>query len=231
MRRYLSSNEKPRETQHALVQLNKRMEAGEPNVESFYPLVADLADHERSEIRKMAAWVMGGDPKSEPFHDALRTLLVDSVPLVRRNAALALSKFDDAACRDELLSMLQPFEVTSPSGGTITRMIKTGLPVQPEMELATLQRTNAPPRPVPSPLGGKVLKVAVTDGDTVAEGDVLCTLGPAEADMWEALRALVLVGKPSDVPVIREVAERAPSDRVAQQAAATLSILEARQGQ
>jgi vesicle coat complex subunit len=46
---------------------------------------------------------MGFDNTSQEFHNALLKLLHDQEPIVRRNAALALVRFNDNSGREELL--------------------------------------------------------------------------------------------------------------------------------
>ena len=99
--KYLADEKSPRHVQHALLQIEQRMEKHDPNVRKFYPQVIALTGNPVAEIRKTTAWVMGQDPAAEEFHRALISLLTDSEPLVRRNAALQLVRFGDAAGRPE----------------------------------------------------------------------------------------------------------------------------------
>ncbi len=64
---YLSGSEKPRKTQHALLQIEERIVAGDPAVKQWYPLITALKNHAVPEIRGNAAWVMGQDNTSESF--------------------------------------------------------------------------------------------------------------------------------------------------------------------
>ena len=75
------------------------MEKNDPAVKKFYPRILELAKSPTGEVRKTVAWVMGQDNTSEEFHRALLSLLGDSEPLVRRNAALQLVRFGDASGR------------------------------------------------------------------------------------------------------------------------------------
>ena len=94
---YLAEEKNPRHIQHALLQLEQRMEHQDPSVKKFYPQIIALTKSPTAEVRKTAAWVMGQDNKSEEFHRALLDLLKDTDPVVRRNAALQLVRFGDAA--------------------------------------------------------------------------------------------------------------------------------------
>src|SRR6266498_5941588 len=120
---YLANEKNPRHIQHALSRVEERIERGDRSVKNFYPQIAALAKSPTAEIRKTAAWVMGQDNKSEEFHQALLTLLNDTEPLVRRNAALQLVRFGDASGRRELRTMLQPFETKSPIAGVVVSVL------------------------------------------------------------------------------------------------------------
>src|SRR6185436_19333811 len=115
---YLSDQNNPRHMQHALLQVEAKIEKGEPNARQFYPQIINASKSSVPEVRKTAAWVMGQDYKSEEFHAALLQLLKDDEPLVRRNAALQLVRFGDASGRPELRAMLQPYEAKPPIAGT-----------------------------------------------------------------------------------------------------------------
>src|SRR5262245_16259924 len=113
---YLADENHPRNTQHALTQIEARMEKNDATVKKFYPRIVELTKNPNTEVRKTVAWVLGQDNTSEDFHHALLSLLNDSEPLVRRNAALQVVRFTDASGkrdasgRPELRAMLQPFE-------------------------------------------------------------------------------------------------------------------------
>src|SRR5436309_7811619 len=65
---YLSDQNNPRHMQHALLQVEAKIEKGEPNAKQFYPQIIAAAKSSVPEVRKTAAWVMGQDNKSEEFH-------------------------------------------------------------------------------------------------------------------------------------------------------------------
>ena len=96
---YLVDENHPRRVQHALLQIQQRIERGDGNVKQFYPKVASFKDHPETEFRLTAAWLMGFDNKSPEFHEALLKLVKDAEPIVRRNAALGLVRFNDASGR------------------------------------------------------------------------------------------------------------------------------------
>jgi hypothetical protein len=55
----------------------------------------------------------------------------------------------------------------------------------------------------------------------VSAGTEIATVDPNEDQVWEAIRALYLIGQPADLPAIRAYDRELPgiSDRVRQQAA------------
>ena len=93
---------KPRQAQHALVQIGERLSRGDRAAQRWYPNVIEASSSPALELRQSAAWIMGQDHSYEPFHAALRNLLSDPSPMVRRNAALSLSNFHDTAALPEL---------------------------------------------------------------------------------------------------------------------------------
>ena len=114
MKEYLEGSARPRDTQHALLQISEKMIRGERQAAGkWYPSILTLAGHPVPEVRNTVAWVMGQDNEQTEFHQGLKALLKDENPLVRRNAALSLVRFADPSGHPELLNMLQPFAVHS----------------------------------------------------------------------------------------------------------------------
>jgi len=220
----------PHKTQHALAQLAERMTRGDASARRWYPQVRALAASKESGLRLMAAWVMGQDNQSPEFHDALRKLLADPEPMVRRNAALALARFGDAGGRAELQAMLRPFTLTAPQAGNLAWRLKEGDDVRNGGIVARLQWGDAKPVDVLSPVAGTLDRRIAADGARVAAGDPLAILSPAENQVWESLRALYLVGTPDDLEDVERLVRQPTdmSDRVRQQAAATAAALRRR---
>lgn len=226
----LTETSAPHKTQHALAQLAERMTRGDATARRWYPQVVTLAGSRESGLRLMAAWVMGQDNKSPEFHDALRKLLDDPEPMVRRNAALALARFGDASGRAQLQAMLRPFTLTAPQAGTLSFRLKEDDPVRNGAIVARLQTGDAKPVDVLSPVAGTLDRRIAADGAHVSAGDPLAILSPGEEQVWESLRALYLVGTPDDLENVDRFARAAPglSDRVRQQAALTAAAIRRR---
>ena len=197
---YLNDETSPRRMQHGLAQLGERIGRGDPEAQRWYPRVLDLSGHEQAEIRNLSAWLMGQDPESEAFRVRLAKLLADSNPLVRRNAALSLVRFGDDRGRPELRSMLQPWIVTSPQAGRVRLLVEDDDEVRsgsPVAEITQGERSVA----VHAPVAGKAEKLA-GDGQSVDAGTELMVLAPDPEHLWEALRALYLVGQEEDLELI-----------------------------
>jgi hypothetical protein len=230
---YLSDSKNPRHVQHALSQIVTRVERGDPSVKRLYPQIASLADHPVAEVRVTAAWVMGQDNTSNQFHQALSRLLQDSQPMVRRNAALGLVRFGDGSGRHELMMMMRPYNVPAPEEGTTAINLQQGKPVGQGTLLARIKLSNGEEREVRSPLPGEIGTILVRDGMRVEKGSELVVLRPEPDAVWEALRALYLVGRAEDLPDVDRYAEGGGNmpDHIRQQAVMTAKAIRGRIGQ
>ena len=219
---YLQDEKHPRHIQHALVQLGDRMAQHDASARLWYPDIARLAGHPVEEVRNTDAWVMGQDTSNPAFHTALLKMLQDPSLTVRGNAALSLVRFGDPSGRAQIVLLLESASITAPDGGRVLDIDKAGTSVHQGGLVAKLrdgQRTIE----VRSPIAGRIEKPSVSPGATVNQGVELAMVDPAESQVWEALRALYLVGRPEDLPAIRsyESGSGDRSDRVRQQAVLT----------
>ena len=230
--KYLADEKSPRHVQHALLQIEQRIEKHVPTVKKFYPQVIALTKNPVPEIRKTTAWVMGQDPTAEEFHRALVSLLTDSEPLVRRNAALQLVRFGDASGRPELRAMLQPFEIKSPMAGTIVSLLPHGSKIKAGGLLARIRDASNTVQEFRSPLDGAIASLSVTEGEAVMVGQPIATLTPDRSTIADALGALAYVGTRDDLPLIAPLAEgKTTSDaEIKQQAALAVKRIETRAG-
>src|SRR5438876_809362 len=206
---YLADEKNPRHLQHAVSQVAERIERHDPQVKKFYPQVIVLSRNPIAEIRKTTAWVMGQDNSSEEFHQALLSLLNDSEPLVRRNAALQLVRFGDASGRPEFRAMLQPFEVKSPMTGTVISLLSKGSKVRAGGLLARIRDASGTVQEFRSPMDGAIEKVSIKEADPVTAGEPIISLTPDRATVGDALRALAYVGTKDDLPLIDTYANNA----------------------
>jgi biotin carboxyl carrier protein len=229
---YLADEKNPRHIQHALSQIEAKIEKGDPNVKKFYPQIVNASKSSTTEIRKTAAWVMGQDNSSLDFHQALGSLIADPEPLVRRNAAVQLVRFGDAAGRPELRAMLQPYDVHSPMAGTIVSLLATGSNVKAGGLLARIRDLSGTVQEFRSPLDGTLGKIVVNEGDQIAAGRTVLWLIPDRATVNDALRALQYVGTKEDLPLIESFSQgtAANDTEIKQQATATAKAIESRFG-
>jgi biotin carboxyl carrier protein len=221
---YFADTSKPRHAQHALVQLGERLLRHE-DVHRWYPQVVQQASSSSLELRETSAWIMGQDPGYAPFHAVLLNLLHDSQPTVRRNAALALAVFKDSAARPELVAMLRPFTIHAPSNGQIKYRLKLGDYVNPGTMVGRIGEFE-----VRSPVPGEVRDLDTRDGAAVKMGDALVDLSADPGHVYEALRALYIVGEAPDLEDVQRFVHPIPGvpEKVAAQAALTVEAIQAR---
>ena len=229
---YLTDAKHPRHIQHALVQIGERIARHDPGVMRWYPELVRLSTNTVEEVRNTDAWVMGQDTAGPGFHDALLKMLQDSSLMVRGNAALSLVRFGDASGREEIVALLQPARVVAPSAGRVldtappgTAIRQDGLiaKLQPSGPATTSSSSTGPVTEVRSPIAGRIHSIAVAAGATVNAGNEIASVDPGDEQVWEALRALYLVGRAEDLPAIRvyERESRDIPDRIRQQALLT----------
>ncbi|MBV8050603.1 MAG: hypothetical protein JOZ80_05410 [Acidobacteriaceae bacterium] len=219
---YLRDDQHPRHIQHALVQIGERMTRKDPRVKLWYPQVAQLATYKIEEVRNTDAWVMGQDTAGPGFHDALTKMLSDPSLTVRGNAALSLVRYGDAVGKPEILELLQPANISAPEKGTIVDAGVIGIAVHQGGMIAKLQSAERTLE-IRSPITGRLRELRAQIGQSVAPGDVVATIDPAGDQVWEALRALYVIGQPQDIAAVQPYERELPdlSDDVRQQAAET----------
>jgi len=226
---YLNDAKHPRHIQHALVQLGERMARQDASAARWYPQLLYLASYPVEEVRNTDAWVMGQDTTAAAFHETLLKMLQDSSPMVRGNAALSLVRFGDAAGRPQIVTLLQPASIVAPAAGRVIDIDKVGTSVRQGGLIAKLNdggRTTE----IRTPITGRIGALSVATGATVAPGAQIASIDPGSEQVWEALRALYLVGQPDDLPAIRIYERSVPEipDRLRQQALLTEQAIQTR---
>ena len=249
---YLHDDKKPRHIQHALVQLGDRMSHNDAATKQWYPDLLRLASYPVEEVRNTDAWVMGQDTSGLGFHDSLLKMLQDPSPMVRGNAALSLVRFGDATGRPQIVFLLQPAEVRVPTSGQIgpsatqdfwsdkgrtasvvdTAAVGTSIReggVVAKLSVAVYADGTGYPE-LRSPITGRVRIMAAQRGQQLHPGDLVAVIDPGTEQVWEALRALYLVGQPGDLPAIRPYERDLPdvSNDVRQQAVETERAIQQR---
>jgi biotin carboxyl carrier protein len=226
---YLQDEKKPRHIQHALVQIGESMSRHDATVRRWYPDVVRLATHPVEEIRNTDAWVMGQDTSGAGFHETLLKMLNDPSPMVRGNAALSLVRFGDASGRAQVVALLQPAQVTAPESGKLTELTTVGTTIHQGGVMAKLDHGGQIVE-VHSPITGRLRELSMRAGQSVAAGDKIATLDPSTEQVWEALRALYVIGQPEDIEAVRRYERELPeiSGRVRQQAVETEKAIKGR---
>lgn len=228
MGKYLSSTSAPHKTQHALSQLAQEMARRDPAARQWYPLVLKLADDKEAQLRLMAAWVMGQDTESAPFHQGLLRLLHDPEAMVRWNAALALVRFGDPAGQPQLHFMLRPYSLLAPQSGRVSFRLKQQETVSAGGLVARIKGNDQKVTEVRSPMAGWMERWVAKDGAQVQAGEELATVSPGWEQVWEALRALYLVGEPADLNDVERFLAVGQPRRVQQQATLTAQAIRSR---
>jgi HEAT repeat protein len=231
MEEYLHDENKPRNIQHALAQIGNRIIDGDQAVKRFYPEVVSASRHQQPEVRMTAAWAMGQDNTYQDFHPALLLLLKDSVPGVRHNAALGLVRFGDVSARAELVAMLQRQSVRAEDAGTVELLLKEpGLALAAGAPLARIHRNDGTTVEIHAPESGRIESISVSDGKNVEAGDELMNISPSSEEVWEALRALYVVGTGDDIPFIQPYTRPTSTmpDRIQKQASSTIEQIRER---
>jgi HEAT repeats len=227
--KYLVDEKNPRHVQHALLQIQQRLDRGDPSAKSWYPQLISLSNHPETEFRLTVAWVMGFDNQSPEFHQTLLKLVSDPQPIVRRNAALALVRFNDSTGRQELLSVLMPYPVRAPDYGKVASTLQADSQVARGALLARLEQVDRNVIEVRSPLPGRINSVSKPNGSEVKAGDEILSLNSDEDSVWEALRGLALIGEASDIQPIQTYSARSNvADRIKEQASHTVKSIQSR---
>jgi biotin carboxyl carrier protein len=219
---YLQDNVHPRHIQQALVQVSERMSRHDTSVQQWYPELVGLATHPVEEVRNTDAWVLGQDTSGAGFQQALLKMLNDPSALVRGNAALSLVRFGDATGRPQIVALLEPVTLTAPISGIVGDADRPGTPIRQGGLIAKLQNGQQTAE-VRSPISGHIRNLFAQIGGHVTAGAEIATVAPAVDQVWEALRALYLVGQPEDLPPVTLYERELPEipDHLRQQALLT----------
>jgi hypothetical protein len=219
---FLNDQKHPRHIQHALVQLGERLTMHDASAARWYPDLERLASYPVEEVRNTDAWVMGQDTTEAAFHRALLKMLEDPSPMVRGNAALSLVRFGDASGRLQIVVLLAPARVVAPVAGRVIGTDHVGTAVHQGGLIAKLQNGEQIAE-VRSPFSGRIRTLSAVAGAEILRGAELATVDPGAEQVWEALRALYLVGQPEDLPAIRIYQRDLPEipNRVKEQAVLT----------
>ena len=150
--------------------------------------------------------------------------------MVRRNAALSLVRFSDAAGHDEIRGLLAPYPMLSPFAGTLNARLKTGDAINPGTLLGHIQAANGEEHEVRAEVPGEINRWLISEGRPVVLGEPLVLIDPSPAEVFEALRALYLIGQPQDLPAVEPFARSsAVPENIRQQTQDTAAAIRSRQ--
>ena len=227
---YLQDQKHPRHIQHALVQIGEHITRHDASVTQWYPQVIRLASDPVEEVRNTDAWVMGQDTSGAGFHEALLKMLADPSLMVRGNAALSLVRFGDPSGRPQILELLQPATVSAPQPGKVIDTSAVGTTIHQAGIVAKLQAGDQTIE-IRSPITGRLRTLSAQTGQTVAAGAEIATIDPGTEQVWEALRALYLIGQPEDIAAVSPYERELPdiSNDVRNQAVETEKAIRQRE--
>jgi hypothetical protein len=126
--------------------------------------------------------------------------------------------------------LLQPAHINAPDDGHIIDADRPGTAIHQGGLLAKLEATAGRlPIEIRSPIPGRIRSVS-QPGANVTAGAEVAVVDPGTDQVWEALRALYLVGQIDDLPAIRPYERDLPdiSNDVRQQAAETEKAIQNR---
>jgi biotin carboxyl carrier protein len=206
---YLQDQKHPRHIQHALVQIGEHITRHDRSVTQWYPQVVRLASDPVEEVRNTDAWVMGQDASGAGFHEALLKMLADPSLMVRGNAALSLVRFGDPSGRPQVLELLQPATVSAPQPGKVIDTSAVGTTIHQAGIVAKLQAGDQTIE-IRSPITGRLRTLSAQTGQTVEAGAEIATIDPGTEQVWEALRALYLIGQPEDIAAVSPFEREVP---------------------
>lgn len=230
LNQYLHDDKKPRHIQHALVQMGDRMSHQDAAAKQWYPELVRLSTYSVEEVRNTDAWVMGQDTSGTGFHETLLKMLADPSPMVRGNAALSLVRFGDATGRPQIVALLQPAQITAAQSGRIVDADRPGTAIHQGGLIAKLAPTGSSQViEIRSPIPGRI-RSAGQPGANIPVGTEVAVVDPASEQVWEALRALYLIGQSDDLAAIRPYERDVPdiSNDVRQQATETEKAIRTR---
>ncbi len=149
--------------------------------------------------------------------------------MVQRNAALSLVRFKDDSGHAQIVAMLKPSEMNSPFDGKLLTRLKPGDVINTGTMVAHIE-SPAGKREVRSIVPGTLDRWLVANESNVTTGQPILSLLPSESAVWEALRALYLIGTTDDLPEVAHFARGVDgmSPQIAQQAQATMKAINER---
>ncbi len=128
---------------------------------------------------------------------------------------------------------MQPVAITTPTAGRVMDTAGVGTAIHQGGLIVKLRESDGDgqqTRELRSPITGRVRTLSTATGASVVPGTTIATVEPGEEQVWEALRALYLVGQLEDLPAIRPYQRELPEvpERLRQQAVETERAIQER---
>ena len=230
---YLHDDKKPRHIQQALVQISERISRHDAAVAQWYPELVALAADPVEEVRNTDAWVMGQDTSGAGFHETLRE---DAQRFFAHGARKCRAVSGALRRRHRASANRSPAAAGAdhrPTSRTHRRFrsARHGDPPGRTDREAASSNSGASQTVIEirSPIPGRIRSVAGT-GTNVTAGAEIAVVDPGTEQVWEALRALYLIGQLDDLPAIRPYERDLPdiSNDVRQQAQETEKAIQQR---
>jgi hypothetical protein len=191
----------PHDIQHALEQLYGRLGPNYEGRELFRAPLLGLVEHERFEIRRQVAWVLGRD-KVDDYRLALTKLLEDRDLGVQMNAACALTNHGSALGKPILLKALGPWELKAKSAGKLHWQIKRNDAVSLGRPAGTIELEDGTKVAITVALNGFADEIVSQEGANVLVDQVLARISADPKNVTNVLIALRIVGTADDSPAI-----------------------------
>ena len=214
---YLVAGARTRDQKHALEELSKRFDAGDPGLDHWADRVVELSrsDGLDPSVQATIAWLMHYGAERDAFRERLVELVDPKLaPMIRRNAATSLAKCGDERALPELRAMVSPHTITCSVDGVVESLIGPEQPVRAGDGVARITVEDGV-ADIRTPVPGSVLSLAAKEGDTVTAGDTLVVLRPDPAHVANAAAAMALIGDKEDAQLLRRLlggASRMPDD-------------------
>ena len=183
--------------------------------------------------RLTAAWVMGQDNTVPEFHQQLlHRLLRSATPWSAATPRWPWCASATPPAAAEIRAIAPALRHAAPQAGVLSERLKPGDAINPGTLLGHIAAGGAK-NEMRSQVPGTIHGWLVPDGATVAAGQPILLVDPSSAEVWEALRALYLIGSAGDLPLVAPFAQPLPGvpPNIRQQAEITAQAIRARQSQ
>ncbi|MGH9789889.1 MAG: biotin/lipoyl-containing protein, partial [Candidatus Acidiferrales bacterium] len=128
-----------------------------------------------------------------------------------------------------VIGLLLPYEMKSPAAGSLDQRLQVGDTINPGTLVGRIA-AGGQETEIRAEVPGTLEQWLIGEGTMVQAGQGIATLAPDHSSVWEALRALVLIGRAEDLPIVERYTSRfgdAP-ESIQQQARETARAIRSR---